>query len=55
MAKFYCFITFTSRDIGQYMYAVVFFLGLDVINFEINLIFLINLFLIRDEKFKPKI
>ena len=37
-------IDFTSSDIGQYVFGIVYFPGCDVIKFEINLIFLVKLF-----------
>ena len=39
----------------QYVYCNCFFLRRDVINFEINLIFLIKSFFLRDQKVKTKI
>ena len=47
--KFHCLIAFTSWDIGQYVYCNC-LLGCDVINFEINLIFLIDSFLYMTKK-----
>ena len=45
LAKFYCLLVFTSfilSDIGQYVYCNYLFSIWDVINFEINLSFLIK-------------
>ena len=43
LTKFHCLIAFTSWDIGQYVYCNCLSVC-DVINFEINLLFLIKLF-----------
>ena len=48
--KFHCLNDFTSWDIWQYVYCNCFFPGCDVINFEINFIFLIKLFLCITKK-----
>ena len=44
LTKFHCLITFTSSNIGQFVYCNYLFPGFDVINFEINLIFLLKPF-----------
>ena len=46
LTKFHCLVTSTSWDIGQCC---------DIMNFEINLIFLIKLFFLHDQKVKTKI
>ena len=53
LTKFYCLIAFTSWDIGQYMYCNC-LLCCDVVNFEINLIFLIKPFSYMNKKSREK-
>ena len=51
-------VAFTSWDIGQYVYCNSLLTRLwrcDVINFEINLIFLIKTFFLHDQKVNTKI
>ena len=43
-------VAFSSWDIGQYVYCNYFFSGCDAIDFEIKLIFLINLFFYMTKK-----
>ena len=57
---FYCFTKFyrlniiTSWDIGEYVIAIVCFSGFNVISFEINLIFLMKLFLCMTKTSRQK-
>ena len=57
---FYCFKKFyrlniiTSWDIGEYVIAIVCFSGFNVISFEINLIFLMKLFLYMTKTSRQK-
>ena len=46
LTNFHCLVTSTSWDIGQ---------SCDIMNFEINLIFLIKSFFLHDQKVKTKI
>ena len=55
LTKFHFLVVFTLWDIGQYVYCNCFLPGCDVINFEINLIFLIKPFFLCDQKVKIKI
>ena len=55
MAKFHYLISFTSWDIEQFYSAFVCFSGFDVMNFEINLIFLIKPMFYMNKKLRQKI
>ena len=50
--KFCCLVVFKSWDIGQNVYFSCLLTKLNVINFEINLIFLIKRFFLHDRNFK---
>ena len=55
MINFHCLDTFTSRDIGQYVYFNCLLTRFHVINFEINLIYIDNILRTkRDFKMKYK-
>ena len=48
-------LTLLRLHIGQYVFGIVYFPGCDVIKFEINLIFLVKLFFLHDQKLMTKI
>ena len=50
LTKFYCLVTCTSWDIGQYVYCNCLLTSLPRHKFAINLIFLITPFLLHDQK-----
>ena len=55
LTKFYCLGAFTSWDIMQYVYCNCLRPGCDVINFKINLVFLIKTFFLLNQKVKTRI
>ena len=52
---FHCLVAFALCDIGQYVHCICLLTRLNVIKFEINLIFLIKLFFLHEQKGKTKI
>ena len=52
--KFYSLIDFTSWDLGDMCVAIICFPGCDVINFEINLIFLTKPFFYMTKKSRQR-
>ena len=50
LTKFYFLIVLTSEILGDMCIAIVCFTGYDVIKFEINLVFLIDLFFYMTKK-----
>ena len=55
LTKFHCLIACTSRDTGKYVYYNCLLTKLDVIIFEINLIFLIKPFWYKTKKSRQKL
>ena len=53
--KFHCLVAFTLWDIGQYLYCNCLLTRLHVMNFEINLTFLIKPFFLHDQKVMIKL
>ena len=51
LTKFYCLVVIISWDIGQYVYCIFLNTRHDSINFEINLIFLIEHFFLHRSKY----
>ena len=55
LTKFNCLVAFTLGYSEQYVIAIVYKPGYDVMNFEVNLIFLINPFILKTKRaFKMK-
>ena len=52
--NFIDWLSLLSKILGNLCIAIVFWAGFEVINFEINLIFLIKAFLLHNQKFKKK-
>ena len=55
LTKFHCLVAFTSWDMEQYVIAILRQPGCDIINFKINLIFLIKSFLYITKKTRQKL
>ena len=55
LTKFHCLVAYTFEILGNMVIAIVSYPDCDVINFEINLTFLVKLFFLYDQKIKTKI
>ena len=54
MTKFHCVIIFTLEILGNMCIVIVYKSGCDVMDFEVNLIFLITPFSLHDQKVVTK-
>ena len=54
MTKFHCVIIFTLEILGNMSIVIVYKSGCDVMDFEVNLIFLITPFSLHDQKVVTK-